>query len=155
MAYADESDMEIRLDEVIAAPPEHVFQFFSDPRQRPRWQRSLSEVSMLTPGEPGLGTRWRESPGGLGAVTLEIVAYEPPRQWAERGSSALGELELTLRFTPEGTGTRVTLSATLSFPSVLWIGARLIKPLIVREIRNDMARAARILEHGERSIPET
>ena len=146
--------MEIRLDEVIAAPPEHVFRFFSDPRQRPRWQRSLREVCILTPGEPGLGTRWRESPVGLGVVTLEITAHEPPRQWAERGSSALGQLELTLTFTPEGTQTRVALNANLSFPCLLRVGAWLMKPLIVREIQNDMKRAARLLEH-EQSIPES
>jgi hypothetical protein len=35
-AYASAVRMEIRLDQVIAAPPERVFRFFSDPRQRPR-----------------------------------------------------------------------------------------------------------------------
>jgi len=141
--------MEIRLDQVIAAPPERVFHFFADPRQRPRWQRSLSQISLLTPGEPGLGTRWRESPVGLGAVTLEVTTHEPPRQWAERGSSALGELHLTLAFTPEGAGTRVALNATFGFPRPLRVVAWLMKPLILREIQNDMARAARILEHAD------
>jgi len=85
----------------------------------------------------------------LGAVTLEITAHDPPRQWAERGSSALGELHLTLTFTPEGTGTRVALNATFSFPRPLGVVAWLVKPLIIREIQNDMARAARILEHAD------
>jgi hypothetical protein len=106
---------------------------------------------MLTPGEPGLGSRWRESPVGLGEVTLEITTYDPPRQWAERGTSTLGKLELTLTFTPEGTGTRVTLNASLGFPRPLRLGAWLTKPLILREIKSDMARAARLLEHGDPS----
>ena len=147
--------MQIRLDEVIAAPPDRVFHFFSDPRQRPRWQRSLNRVSMLTPEEPGLGTRWRESPLGLGAIALEISAYDPPSQWAERGSSPLAQLELSLTFTPDGTGTRVALNATLRFARVLRVGAWLMKPLITREMQNDMARAARILEGAERLIAES
>lgn len=138
--------MHLELERVILAPPLRVFEFFADPRNRPRWQRSLSSVTMLTQGEPGLGTRWQESPPGLGVVTMEITAFEPPTRWAERGVSKVGRLDLCLRFSTEGEGTRLRLDADLELPSFLRWGVGLAKPFMLREVRNDLARAAEILD---------
>ncbi len=138
--------MHIELESLVAAPASRVFQFFADPRQRPRWQRSLSDVTLETSEAPQLGTRWRESPAGLGTVHMEITTFDPPHRWAERGVSRLGRLDLTLTFHPEGASTRVVLHADLALPRLLALGAALVKPLMAREIKNDLARAASILE---------
>jgi hypothetical protein len=126
-----------------------VFRFFADPKNRPLWQRGLKSVSVQTPGEPGLGTRWLEAPLGLTTIELEVTAFEPPSRWAERGHSRFGSLELTLNFGAEGNTTRVSLLAWLRVARLLRPGAALAKPLIAREIKNDLARAARILETNE------
>lgn len=142
--------MRIHLEHVIHASQEHVFAFFANPHQRPRWQRSLSSVSVETPGEPRRGTRWRESPTGLGVVSMEITVFDPPHRWAERGVSKAGQLDLLLIFHGEGARTRLVLDAELTLPRLLALGAPLAKPFILREIRHDLACAGRIVEEQER-----
>lgn len=135
----------MELEVVLDAPVERVFAFLADPENRPRWQSSLRRVQVLTEGEPGVGARWREQPLGLGWVELEIVRFERDRAWSERAELALGTFTLTLRFTPEGTATRVHVDAELALRGaarLLGPGARLVLP---RAFASDLRRAGRIL----------
>jgi uncharacterized protein YndB with AHSA1/START domain len=138
--------MHFALSQRIKSPPLRVFEFFADPHNRPHWQRSLKSVAVETPGRPRLGTRWRESPLGLGSVAMEITAFEAPYRWSERGSSSFGSLELTLTFAAEASGTEVLLTSDLVLRAPLLLLEPLLKPLLRREMKQDLARAASILE---------
>ena len=77
---------------------------------------------------------------------MEIICFEPPTRWAERGISRVGELDLSLGFGAEGEATRIVLDAELKLAwPVRWAG-RFAKPLMAREMKHDLARARRILE---------
>lgn len=96
----------------IAAAPETVFPFFTDPELMVRW---MGETATLNP-----------QPGGVFAVDMsneayrargEYVAVEPPRRvvftWGWEGADSLttpGSSTVEVVLEPQGEGTLVTLS---------------------------------------------
>ena len=63
----------------IARSPDDVFAFLTDPSKLATWQ-DAEEVTQLTPGPLGVGTRLREVHKALGRRRVEItefVVYEP------------------------------------------------------------------------------
>jgi uncharacterized protein YndB with AHSA1/START domain len=67
----------------IARSPEEVFAYLTDPSKLSTWQ-DAEEVTELTPGPRGVGTRLREVHSVLGRRRVEItefVVYEPGRRF--------------------------------------------------------------------------
>jgi hypothetical protein len=115
----------------IARPPDAVFAFMTDPSNLPMWQ-DAEEVTQLTPGPLGAGSRLREVHKILGRRRIEItefVVYEPGQRFEIRvveGPPIDGRWDL--QATP--TGTRLTFT-----PIVRLGGARRhIAPLVARAI---------------------
>ncbi len=130
-------------------PVSQVFDFLADPATRPRWQSSLRAVELLTPGPPGVGTRWRDVTWPGLRPELEITAWETGRVWAEHGSWRGIEVDLRLRFTDlTSTGAHGTLVApTTTVDAAGWRrpvewGMATVGPLVARD---DLRRARRIL----------
>jgi hypothetical protein len=138
--------MELDLRYRIAHAPSGVFQLLADPRQRPRWQRSLSAVEMLDSGEPRLGMRWRERPYGLARIALAISAFERDRLWGEQFDSPLARGSMIVRFTARGAdATDLDLHATIELRAGLPLLAPAIAGLLRREILHDLASVERVL----------
>jgi uncharacterized protein YndB with AHSA1/START domain len=123
-----------------------VFALLSDPRLRPRWQRSLRSVELIDAGEPRLGMRWQERPHGLMTFELQITAYEPERLWAEQFTCRIASGTLELRFIPEGSAsTRVDVRAVVNLHGPARAGSRVAALLLRREMTGDLALAQRAL----------
>jgi uncharacterized protein YndB with AHSA1/START domain len=138
--------MEFNLRQRVQHAPQRVFALLADPRQRPRWQASLSAVEMIDGGEPRLGMRWRERPYGLSQVALEISAFEPDRLWAEQFESRVASGSMSVRFAPAGAGaTDLDLHATVTLRGPLALATGVAKRLLQREIRRDLARIEQVL----------
>ncbi len=97
----------------VAAPPEVVFGFFTDPAKITRW---MGRAATLDP-RPGGIFRVEISPSDV--ARGEYVAVEPPRRVAftwgwESGGAPLapGASLVEVTFTPDGDGTRVRLVHT-------------------------------------------
>jgi uncharacterized protein YndB with AHSA1/START domain len=70
----------------IARPPEAVFAYITDPDKLSTWQ-DAEEVTQLTPGPVGVGTRFREVHKAMGkrrTETTEVVVFEPGRRFEIR-----------------------------------------------------------------------
>jgi uncharacterized protein YndB with AHSA1/START domain len=52
--------MHVEQTFTVGAPPERVFDYMTDPSNLADWQTTKTSVEQLTPGAPGLGTRFRE-----------------------------------------------------------------------------------------------
>jgi uncharacterized protein YndB with AHSA1/START domain len=138
--------MELNLRQRVQHAPHRVFALLSDPRQRPRWQGSLSAVEMLDAGEPRLGMRWRERPYGLSRVALVISEFEPDRLWAEQFESSLASGWMNVRLTAVGAdATDIDLRATVLLRGPLALATGVAKRLLQREIRRDLAHIERVL----------
>jgi hypothetical protein len=139
--------MQFNLRQRVQHAPPRVFALLSDPRQRPRWQASLSAVEMLDDGEPRVGMRWRERPYGLSQVALVISGFERDRLWAEQFESSLASGSMSVRFTPVGAdATDLDLQATIALRSPLALATWLARRLLQREIRRDLARIEQVLQ---------
>ena len=95
----------------IAQPPDKVFAFLTDPSKLALWQ-DAEEVTQLTPGPLGVGSRLREVHKVLGKRRVEVtefVVYEPGRRFEIRVVDG-PPLDGRWDFEPSPLGTRLTFT---------------------------------------------
>jgi hypothetical protein len=102
-------------------------------------------VHMMTEGEPRVGMRWRERPGGLISFDLQISALEPNQLWAEQISGGGITGQIALRFAAEGGNTRIAVELALELPAPLELAAPVIRMLLVGTVRRDLARVEQLV----------
>lgn len=123
--------MHFTLTERIDAPPERVFEFFSDVAAAPERIDGITSVEVLTDGPVGVGTRFRESRVMFGkehTETLEFVAFDPPRSYGVDCESSGVLFVSRFTFEPDGAGTRVTMDMR---SKSLTLKARLMTPMML------------------------
>lgn len=131
----------------IGRPPEEVFVFLSDPAKLTTWQ-DAEEVTQLTPGPVGPGTRFREVHRRLGrrrAQVTEVVALVPGRRLEIRmveGPPVDGRWDLE----PIAAGTRLTMTPTVRLQGVLGALAPLAELATALAMRRAHLRLKRVLE---------
>lgn len=134
----------------MAHPPERVFAYLADPRNRPEWQGSLVSVTMTDRGEPHLGMTWRETTMVGIKPRMEIVEFAPYKAWAETGRWRGVSAELRLRFTSIAGGTRVRADGAIAGEGIWAAPAAGVGKLATLGIRSDLQRADRILAQRPR-----
>jgi hypothetical protein len=103
----------ITIEEVIQAPPEHVFEVFADIPGTGAQISAITRIEMLSEGPIGKGTRWRETRIMFGREAVEemwITEFEPPRGYSAAAESHGSKYLTRYEFLPEGAGTRVVLN---------------------------------------------
>jgi uncharacterized protein YndB with AHSA1/START domain len=96
---------------VISCPVEAVFAFVADQMNAPRWQQGLLEVRSITPGSPGLGTKYafvRKFMGQRVEASNEYIEYVPNSRIAFKGTTGTGDFTAWYLIEPAGDGTRLT-----------------------------------------------
>ena len=82
--------MKIHAECEIRAPKEKVFRVFSDLENLSKNVQAITHVEVLTPGEFGVGTRFKETRVMFGKETSEVMevrAYSPPDSFEEEARS--------------------------------------------------------------------
>lgn len=132
----------------VAQPPEKVFRYLADPRNRPEWQSSLLSVTLFDRGEPRVGMTWRDNTMAGVRPTMEITEMVPFRLWTEvghwRGITAM----LSLRFTAISIGCRVDALGSIDGSGVWSLPVKAAGRLAGPAIRHDLARAGDIVTRG-------
>jgi carbon monoxide dehydrogenase subunit G len=127
----------------IAAPPEEVFDFLTDPTNLPRWQESCVAAESD-------GTRIHETRSFMGhraQVETEIVERERPHTFTVR--SLGGPVHFTVRheLSPSGEGTKLRVDVEFELRGGL---GRVAGPLATRtaakQFRSDFERLQQILQ---------
>jgi hypothetical protein len=101
------------VDRHIAAPPDVVFARASDFRRAPETISAIIKTDVLTDGPIRLGTRFRETRVLFGREATEemtVTAFDPPRSYTLGAESHGSRYHTELAFTPDGQGTRVTMT---------------------------------------------
>ncbi|GGF44408.1 hypothetical protein GCM10011519_17870 [Marmoricola endophyticus] len=129
----------------FAAPPEEVFDYLADPRNRPAWQTSLRAVKMLDEDGPRVGQRWRDLTWAGVRPHMRITQLQRPTLWAETGSWFGVSADLTLRFEPEGAGTAVSVEMDVRGTGPWRWPAGLADRLADGAVAGDLRRAADLL----------
>jgi uncharacterized protein YndB with AHSA1/START domain len=112
-------DHVLHMERLIAAPPERVFQYWTEPELFMRWFGPEGYDIPQYDGDLRPGGRWRttmRSPEGkVMRVSGVYRAIDPPRRlvftWAWDGDTGPGhETEVTVLFEPTPGGTRLRLT---------------------------------------------
>lgn len=99
---------ELRLSNLIEAPPERLFSALSDPSQVDQWSSGgvpvgNAQVDLRSGGEYSLG--WSGGPD-------RILEFEPGRRLALRWPRAAGDLRIEFALEPKSAGTAIYLLST-------------------------------------------
>jgi uncharacterized protein YndB with AHSA1/START domain len=128
----------------FGVPAEVAFDYLVEPRNRPRWQSSLSRVEDVR-GEVGVGQSWVDvTKPGL-RPRMETTELDRPRRWTERGTWRRFGATLTLTFEPVRGGCDVGIDLTLDGRGVAAPLAALLTLVSPAAVRSDLRRAARLL----------
>jgi hypothetical protein len=133
----------VDLEHVVPHPVGRVFAFMADVRNRPRWQENTRDVELLTGGEPGPGTRWRETVKGIGTYEAEVVEFERDRLWVEAADLDSGSGRIEVRFAPDGGGgaaTRLAVAVEIRLRGTKRLMEPALGPMIRRQMPDDLRR---------------
>jgi len=136
---------------VIARPPDEVFAFVSDARNRPSWDGSVDSEELTSPEPIRVGSTVRTRRRSMGRdyeIDWEIVEHEPPTRQRIESTSGPFSTTLVYELAGDGDGTSVRFSVTGRPTGFL----RLIQPLIARTTQRNLdegfARLKGVLEAG-------
>ena len=95
------------------APAEVVWAVATDLAAMPETMSGISAVEVLTPGDFGVGTRWRETRRMYGKEASEemtITAIDPRRSYTAEAASAGMHYVTTFEFLPSEHGTDIVMT---------------------------------------------
>ncbi len=140
-----------RWDPAVFVPVarERAYDYLADPHNRPEWQASLRRVDVRDEGRPRVGTRWTDHVYGAPPFHLHITRMDAGRLWAETGTSGPFTAYGTLLFEDAerdgvpGTVVRCIARVTGRGPARFLAPVAMLVAAVL--VRNDLARAARVL----------
>jgi hypothetical protein len=149
--------MQISVEAFVDAPPQAVFATAADIARWPQFISGVEAVEVLTRGEVGAGTRFRETRKMFGRQATEemtVAGIAPPQRLLLTAFNHGTAYRIEHGFAPEGAGTRATLTFEGRPQTLL---ARAFAPLgllfmgaVKRQLVADLADLAREAErrHG-------
>lgn len=132
----------------VPHPPEKVFRYVVDPRNRPEWQSSLLSVTLVDRGEPRVGMTWRDNTMVAVRPAMEITELVPFKLWTEVGHWHGVTAALTLRFTAISIGCRIDGAGSLTGSGPWSVPVKAVGRVAGPAIRHDLARVGDILTRG-------
>lgn len=131
----------------VPHPPEVVFTYLAEPRNRPEWQATLVSVKLGDrDDEPHIGMVWTDQTMAGIKPRLELTDLQPFKRFAESGTwrGVTGVLMMTFTGTP--TGSRIVVSGHVEGVGPWKLPARAAGLVAARSIGSDLRRAGRILD---------
>jgi carbon monoxide dehydrogenase subunit G len=133
----------------IARPPQEVFAFVADARNRPLWDESVDSEELTSPEPIGVGSTVRTTLHSMGreyVLTWEIVEHEPPSRMRIESTSGPFPATLEYQLTEQDGGTLVHFSLTGQPTGFL----RVLEPLLARNTQRNLDSAfPRLKRHLE------
>lgn len=137
-----------RID--IAAPPETVYDIWSDPARSPEWTEGLTKVTDISGPVGRAGTSYTAWFGRAGA-RVDVIAGDRPRRYAWRVRLGPIAAEFDSSFEPSTSGTTMTETVRTAGP-VAWLWNRVLSTGTYRgSFRGELREFSRICEREARS----
>ena len=125
-----------KMSEWISRPPQDVFDFVTTPDNAPRVVPSVTSMVKITDGPTRVGTVLRETRvmrGKEEQAELEVVAYDPGREYGVKNLTEGIETVYRYAFHPESTGTRVDLVCEVTASGA----KKLMLPMVVAVLKKE------------------
>ena len=137
------------MSEWISRSPRDVFDFVTSPGNATKVAPSVRSMVQISDGPVGVGTRYRETRTMRGKdrqAELEVVAFEPPQDYAIKNLTEGIETVYRFAFRPEANGTRAELVCDVTASG----GKKLMLPLVAAVLKKEdgdhLKRVKKLLE---------
>ncbi len=117
----------------VARSSDETFQYLANIEHEVRWNPWAIEVTKVTSGPVGPGSRFRGRYKRFGVVEQELADYQPPHRVTYR-SNTMGAASMTFEIQQHANGTRVTLIGQADPPGLL----KLFDPVMWLMMRGHM-----------------
>ncbi|MCB1191463.1 MAG: SRPBCC family protein [Leptospiraceae bacterium] len=104
--------MKVKAHCTISAPKAKVFNAFSDLKNLANNVRAIKSIELLTPGDVGIGSKFKETRimfGKESSETMEITQFSFPNYYKEEAQSNGMHYATEWRFVEEGNKTTVSI----------------------------------------------
>jgi len=138
-----------RASTIIAAEPQHVFDYLADFTRHPEWAGDDLTVELVDDGPTRLGSRFRSDGKQMGLRRDELVVtrYEPPRHLEFESLGDEGQFRNAFELTAVPGGTRLSKTFESVHTQGLARLAQAFYPLMGwPTMKRDLARIKRRLE---------
>lgn len=139
----------------IERPPVTVFAYLANLENLPEWNYALAETRQLTPGPPGVGTRYLQT-RTLPAHTeesLEIIEFTPNLKLTVQGTLSSFQARLTYALHPDENATTVTNTIDLQASRPLNLLAPIVLGRIKTAVAANLAVLKQVLERPDAPTP--
>ena len=141
--------LDVTATETIAADPDRVFSYATDPRNDPVWIGGISEAELL--GDPPLekGSSVRRVASFMGRrieYVLEVAELEPGSRLAMRSVRSPFPMAVTYSFELAGGATRMAIRVEGESSGVYRLAGPLLPGMVRRSVAKDLRRLKAILE---------
>ena len=134
----------------IERPIEDVFAYVSDPRNLPAWNSAVQAVRPTSPASHSLDSTFsmrRQLPTGPATNQLEVIAREPPRDFAIRTTTGPTPFLYRYQFAAKHGETTIRLDAQVELHGVAAHMPQLARPAVKKGIDDNLATLKLILEN--------
>jgi uncharacterized protein YndB with AHSA1/START domain len=135
----------------ISRPIEDVFAVLTDVENTGKWFPGDVEEHWTSPPPHGVGSTRHAVVTVLGRRTENdavVTEYQPPHRATMQGTSKNAPFLVTLRFTPDGRGTRVEVTSELTLRGAIRMLGPLLTALYGRSWARGLANLKRLMESG-------
>ncbi|WP_328998238.1 SRPBCC family protein [Kribbella sp. NBC_00709] len=128
----------------IERAPTTVFAYLANLENLPQWNYALAETQQVTPGPPGVGTRYRQirTIPVRTEESLEIIELTPNRKLTVQGT--LNSLPAILTYTLDATDGTTTLTNTVDLRAPRPLN--LLAPIALGRIKSAVAANLAVLK---------
>lgn len=143
--------VDVTVETVIDRPVGVVSAYAGDPTNAPEWYVNITSVHWQTPPPVAVGSRMDFVARFLGrriAYTYEVAELVPGERLVMRTQQGPFPMETTYTWSPEGEGTRMTLTNRGEPSGFAAVTRPLMEKAMRRATTKDLARLKDILEAG-------
>lgn len=127
----------IDLSTMIDKPIKDVFAFVGNLNNMPKWNTTVIGVEQITPGDVGVGTKFKSTGEMLGRNIegeMQVTVYEPDTKFGIQMNAGPALVNMTISFKTVGTGTEVSLNTQGQTGGLF----KLAEPVIRRRVKSIM-----------------
>ncbi|GAB4484607.1 MAG: hypothetical protein Fur0016_23580 [Anaerolineales bacterium] len=140
----------IDLSTLVDRPVSDIFALLSNPLNLPKWQKMISRIEQVTPGEPTVGTKYKVAAEMMGrSLTgeMQITAFEPPHKVGFVNQSGPMRVSITVTLKPVGSGAKIALHAEGNPGGVFALAEGMLAGKIKSEMESNLAHLKAALEN--------
>lgn len=134
---------------LIHRPIKQVFEFMSMPVNDFQWQYGTLASALIPQGGAAMGRYFRSIGHLMGhrnVSTFEVTEYEPDHKYGFRSLSGPLQSNTSYRFEMENSGTRITISTTISTVNLARIRVDILEKQMKKQLKENMAKLKNNLE---------